>query len=48
MISAALGFHVGSTMRAILRDHRLIKKSGALTKRGYQYAQALWNDGDFR
>lgn len=48
VISAALGFHVGSTMRAILREHGLIRKSGGLTKLGYHYAQALWNDGDFR
>ena len=48
VICAALGYHVGSTMRAILREHKLIKKSGALTKKGYAYAQALWGDGDFR
>ncbi|HEY8947994.1 MAG TPA: hypothetical protein VIM56_03820 [Rhizomicrobium sp.] len=55
VLTAAFGFHCGSTMRAILQEHRLTKAASAtergrfgdrmrLTQRGFEYLRALFGN----
>lgn len=47
VVKAAMGWDFGSTQFHILREHKLITKDKALTKKGKRYARALWIDGEF-
>ena len=44
VLSAMLGYHVGSTLSRILRKHKLIRQNGDLTAFGKKYARALWEE----
>lgn len=41
VLKSAFGYWHGSTARAILREHRLIRKNDTLTAKGFRYLQAL-------
>lgn len=51
VLKVALGYSVGSTARRILRDHRLVLRTGdpyrhtmRLSKRGFQYLHGMISD----
>ena len=45
VLSACMGYNVGSTLKAILREHGLTRSDGRLSILGMRYLRALNNRG---
>lgn len=41
VLKSAFGWHMGSTMRSIIREHGLSQKNGRLTQKGFRYLRAM-------